>query len=174
MGTPLHSQFLAFNSLILLLFISFNVQLNHATSTTTVLAKDQVSCTMCSSCDNPCQPIFSPPPPSPPPSLPCPPPPSLPPPPSPPQPCLGGCSQPMTPPYSGGGSGGGNDDYYFSPTNPSMYPIPPPPNPIVPYFPFYFYNPPAPNTIDSKSVHFKNHHPFITCLIILVSILLFL
>ncbi|CAN4093014.1 unnamed protein product [Withania somnifera] len=180
MGIPLHSQFLVFSSLILLV-LSLNDQLNHATSTVALMAKDQISCTMCSSCDNPCQPIFSPPPPSP---LPCQPPPSppsssyynFPPPPSPPQPCPGGCSLPLTPPYNGGGDGGGNGDgdYYDPPTNPSLYPIPPPPNPIVPYFPFYFYNIPPPNTVDSKSVQFKNHDPLITCLIIVVSIFLFL
>ncbi|MCD7472689.1 hypothetical protein HAX54_014017 [Datura stramonium] len=188
MEAPLHSQFLVFSSLSFLL-LSLNVQLTHAMSTITALAKDQISCTMCSSCDNPCQPIFSPPPPSPPPPLSCPPPPSLPPPPpppsssyyncppppSPPQSCPGGCSQPLSPPYNGGGGGGssGDGDYYNTPTYPSIYPTPPPPNPIVPYFPFYFYNPPPSNTFDSKSVKLKTH-PFITCLILAVAIFLFL
>ncbi|XP_055811876.1 uncharacterized protein LOC129881794 [Solanum dulcamara] len=169
---PLHSQLLVFSTLILLL----NVHLTHTTSTTTI-AKDQITCTMCSSCDNPCLPIFSPPPSSPP----LPPPSSsnynYPPSPSTPQSCpRGGCSQqPLSPPYIGGGDGGGggDGDYYYSPTDPSVYPIPPPPNPIVPYFPFYFYNPPSPYTVDSKSLQFKNH-PFITCLILLLPIFLFL
>ncbi|KAH0634048.1 hypothetical protein KY284_036834 [Solanum tuberosum] len=156
--SPLHSQLLVFSTLILLL----NVQLTHATSTTTAIAKDQISCTMCSSCDNPCQPISSPPPP----------------PPSsdynfhPPQYCPGGCSQqPPSPPYNGGDGGVGDGDYYYPPTDPSVYPIPPPPNPILPYYPFYFHNPPSPYTVDSKSVQFKNH-PFITCLILVLPIFL--
>ncbi|KAH0738792.1 hypothetical protein KY290_037497 [Solanum tuberosum] len=156
---PLHSQLLVFSTLILLL----NVQLTHATPTTTAIAKGQITCTMCSSCDNPCQPISSPPPP-----------------PSsdynfhPPQYCPGGCSQqPPLPPYNGGGGGVGDGDYYYPPTDPSVYPIPPPPNPILPYFPFYFHNRPSPYIVDSKSVQFKNH-PFITCLILVLPIFLFL
>ncbi|KAK4732311.1 hypothetical protein R3W88_025299 [Solanum pinnatisectum] len=158
---PLHSQLLVFGTLILLL----NVQLTHATSTTAI-AKDRISCTMCSSCDNPCQPISSPPPPPPSSDYNFPPP----------QYCPGGCSpQPPSPPYNGGGGGVGvsDGDYYYPPTDPSVYPIPPPPNPILPYFPFYFHNPPSPYTVDSKSVQFKNH-PFITCLILVLSIFLIL
>ncbi|XP_059294536.1 leucine-rich repeat extensin-like protein 3 [Lycium ferocissimum] len=177
MGAPLHSQFLFFSSLILLLF-SFNVQLTLAMSTITAMAKDQISCTMCSSCDNPCQPILSPSPPPP-----SPPPPAssgynCPPPPSPPSSCTEGCSLPppsqptLPPPNNGGGSGGGGDsNYYYPPMDPSLYSAPPPPNPIVPYFPFYYYNPPPSNTAISKSVQFKNHHPFI---ILSVVIFLFL
>ncbi|TMX01823.1 hypothetical protein EJD97_023493 [Solanum chilense] len=154
---PLHFQFLVFSTLILLR----NVQSTHATSTTA----DRISCTMCSSCDNPCQPIYSPP--------------SLPPPSSnynfpPPHYLPGGYSpQPPSPPYNGGDGGIGDGDYYNPPTDPSVYPIPPPPNPILPYFPFYFHNPPSPYTIDSKSVQFKNN-PYITCLFFVLPILLFL
>ncbi|KAL9688787.1 hypothetical protein QQ045_033211 [Rhodiola kirilowii] len=108
-------------------------------------SKYEIACTMCDACENPCQPVYSPPPPSPPPpSLSPPPPPSqptinCPPPPSPkvypyysPPPPQSGYVYP--PPSSGG--------FYFPPPDRSYYPAPPPPNPIVPYFPFYFHNPP--------------------------------
>lgn len=73
MGAPPNSQFIlcSFN---LLLLLSLNVQIVQAMSTITAMAKDQIACNMCAECENPCQPILSPPPPSPP--LPCPPPPS--------------------------------------------------------------------------------------------------
>ncbi|KAG7576321.1 hypothetical protein ISN45_Aa03g007220 [Arabidopsis thaliana x Arabidopsis arenosa] len=103
-----------------------------------VTSKDQtVSCTMCSSCDNPCNPVpssYSPPPP----------PPSSsggggsyyysPPPPS----SSGGVKYP--PPYGGDGYGG--QGYYYPPPYYGNYGTPPPPNPIVPYFPFYYHTPP--------------------------------
>ncbi|KAL7589082.1 leucine-rich repeat extensin-like protein 3 [Lactuca sativa] len=131
---------------ILLIFVG-NINSRSATARIpiTSYSRDQVSCNMCDECDNPCQPAPSPPPPSPP--LPSPPPPiqspstdnNCPPPPSPPS--SGGNSPPATPsvptfpyypppsPTSGGGYG---------------YSTPPPPNPILPYFPFYYYNPPPP------------------------------
>ncbi|CAL9219901.1 unnamed protein product [Arabidopsis halleri] len=101
-----------------------------------VTSKDQtVSCTMCSSCDNPCNPVpssYSPPPP-----------PSSsggggsyyysPPPPS----SSGGAKYP--PPYGGQG-------YYYPPPYYGNYGTPPPPNPIVPYFPFYYHTPPQGNS----------------------------
>uniref|UniRef100_A0A1S4DQN2 Leucine-rich repeat extensin-like protein 3 n=1 Tax=Nicotiana tabacum TaxID=4097 RepID=A0A1S4DQN2_TOBAC len=184
MGAPLHSQLLLSLCSLSLLLLSFKVQLTYPMSTITAMAKDQIACTMCSSCDNPCQPIFSPPPPSP--LLPCPPPLSpplppplpppsdynYPPPPSPPSSCPGDCSQPLSPPYNGGG-GRGDGNYVYPPTNPSIYPTPPPPNPIVPYFPFYYYNPPPPDTLISKSIQFQSH-PFITCLILAMAIFLLL
>lgn len=99
----------------------------------TTATADQLSCTMCDECDNPCQPPPSPPPPSPSSDDNCPPPPSPPtsgvnPPPSTPS-VPNFPYYPPPPPFSGGGGGYG-------------YPTPPPPNPILPYFPFYYYNPP--------------------------------
>uniref|UniRef100_A0A1J3JZC7 Uncharacterized protein n=1 Tax=Noccaea caerulescens TaxID=107243 RepID=A0A1J3JZC7_NOCCA len=119
--------------------------------TSTVTSKDEVvSCTMCSSCDNPCNPAQSYPPP-PPPSRP-PPSPSTttacPPPPSPPSSGGGGGSYYYPPPsQSGGGKypppyGDGGQGYYYPPPYSGNYPTPPPPNPIVPYFPFYYHTPP--------------------------------
>ena len=107
-----------------------------------VTSKDQtVSCTMCSSCDNPCNPVPTsspPPPPTPPRSsggsgggsyyYSPPPPPSN----------SGGGKYP--PPYGGYGDGG--QSYYYPPASYGNYPTPPPPNPIVPYFPFYYHVPP--------------------------------
>ncbi|GJS84203.1 hypothetical protein Tco_0750744 [Tanacetum coccineum] len=88
---------------------------------------DQVTCTMCNECENPCQPPPSPP--SQPPPTPSPPPPQST---TPSVPNLPYYSPP--PPASGGGGGDGGYGY----------PTPPPPNPILPYFPFYYYNPPPP------------------------------
>ncbi|KAK9076549.1 hypothetical protein SSX86_004883 [Deinandra increscens subsp. villosa] len=115
--------------------------------TTSFHSRDQVSCTMCDACDNPCQPSPSPPPPSPPPAATtnCPPPPSPPLPASNPPPTPTTPSAPNVPYYpppspdgggggGGGGGSGGGGGY--------GYPTPPPPNPILPYFPFYYYNPP--------------------------------
>ncbi|KAL2510505.1 Uncharacterized protein Adt_16105 [Abeliophyllum distichum] len=154
-------------------------------STVTAMAKDQVSCTMCSSCDNPCQPIFSPPPP------PSPQPPSsginCPPPPSPPNNGVYYYSPPPPanpsyyPPPSGSGgnpsyypprSGSGGNPSYYPPTNAYGYTTPPPPNPILPYFPFFYYNtPPASPHSDSKSVQLKTQ-PSVASLIILSLLLL--
>ncbi|KAL0675792.1 hypothetical protein Bca4012_003773 [Brassica carinata] len=106
-----------------------------------VTSKDQtVSCTMCSSCDNPCNPVPTSSPPPPPPT-----------PPrssggsgggsyyySPPPSNSGGGKYP--PPYGGYGDGG--QSYYYPPASYGNYPTPPPPNPIVPYFPFYYHVPP--------------------------------
>ncbi|KAK7284606.1 hypothetical protein RJT34_19355 [Clitoria ternatea] len=81
---------------------------------TKVANKDNVPCTMCAECENPCQPLPPPPPPvieCPPPPPPSPPPPSPPPPsprlppavvecPPPPQlPCQNNCEMPPHPPY---------------------------------------------------------------------------
>uniref|UniRef100_A0A3Q7GT19 Uncharacterized protein n=1 Tax=Solanum lycopersicum TaxID=4081 RepID=A0A3Q7GT19_SOLLC len=159
MGTlsPPHSQFI-FHIFTLFFLISLNHYDSQAMSTITAMAKDQLSCTMCSSCDNTCQPI-SPPPPPPqlyPPSSSgyiCPPPPPV----------------YVSPPNNSGGNNGGEGDAngsgnYPPPTN--NYPTPPPPNPIVPYFPFYFHSPPPPT---SKSIHLERH-PLVTCLIFGVAI----
>ncbi|XP_057482986.1 leucine-rich repeat extensin-like protein 3 [Actinidia eriantha] len=135
-------QSLSLYLLFTLVFTSrFNV--SQATSAVTAMLRDQVACTMCSSCDNPCPPTFSPPPPSPP--IPSPPPlapsgPICPPPPSPsstgnyyspPQlppsvPTFVYYSPP--PPYSGGGGG------FYPPPSGYNFPTMPPPNPIVGYF----------------------------------------
>ncbi|KAK4357207.1 hypothetical protein RND71_022817 [Anisodus tanguticus] len=160
----LHFQFLVFSSLILLL-LSLNVKSTHAMSTITAMARDQISCTLCSSCDNPCQPIFSPPP------LPlsCPSPPLPPPPPAP----APSSDLPLSPSYGSDGGSGGDGNYYYPPTDPSVYPTPPPPNPIVPYYPFYYYNQPSFNRVISKSVQLKNHS-FMSSLILVMAIFLFL
>nr|XP_016466016.1 PREDICTED: vegetative cell wall protein gp1-like [Nicotiana tabacum] len=168
MGAPPNSQFIlcSFN---LLLLLSLNVQIVQAMSTITAMAKDQIACNMCAECENPCQPILSPPPPSPPlpcppppsPPLPCPPPPSPPPPelpppppPSPPPPSspVNNCPPPPLPPRS-------------CPGDCSLQPLTPPYNnpSIYPYF-----TPPSANS--SKSVQFKNH-PVVTCLILAIACL---
>ncbi|XP_026437034.1 pollen-specific leucine-rich repeat extensin-like protein 3 [Papaver somniferum] len=133
----------------------------------TVTNKEQIECTLCDACENPCQPPItyaSPPPPptpSPPPPTPtndCPPPPSQstptyyysPPPPSnnptptytyssppPPGQAIGGLAKPP-------------------PNGYSLYPGPPPPNPIVPYFPFYYHAPPPPQFSSANLIAIKN------------------
>ncbi|XP_022991777.1 leucine-rich repeat extensin-like protein 3 [Cucurbita maxima] len=123
-------------------------------SLATVSARDQVGCSMCSSCDNPCQ--LPPPPPPPPPPLvvDCPPPPSPPPPPLPKPECppppsppsCDACVYPSPPPPS--------SIQPYTPTDGGQYPgvAPPPPNPILPYFPYYYYTPPSGS---GKSVPFS-------------------
>ncbi|KAK1316301.1 hypothetical protein QJS10_CPA05g00308 [Acorus calamus] len=116
----------------------------------TARIKYAIACEMCSSCDNPCQPILSPPPPpSPPPPTPtaadCPPPPATPTPtvtyyPPPPPATPSGPSVYASPPPTPSGGGGGG--YYYAPPVVGLFPGPPPPNPIVPYFPYYFDSPP--------------------------------
>ncbi|KAI3837367.1 hypothetical protein MKW92_016109 [Papaver armeniacum] len=123
----------------------------------TVKVKEQIMCTMCDACENPCEPPItyaSPPPPpkpSPPPPTPttndCPPPPSQstpvyyysPPPPSTPS------YTPYTPPAIGG-------LIKPPPSGYNLYPGPPPPNPIVPYFPYYFHAPPPPSYSNSANL----------------------
>ncbi|XP_011042817.1 PREDICTED: leucine-rich repeat extensin-like protein 6 [Populus euphratica] len=91
---------------MLLLTLSINFSLS---STISKVSKEQIPCTMCYSCDNPCQPLPSPPPPA----IPeCPPPP---PPPSPPPPAIPECPPPAPPP---------------SPPPPAIPECPPPPAPI--------------------------------------------
>ncbi|XP_008784401.4 leucine-rich repeat extensin-like protein 6 [Phoenix dactylifera] len=132
--------------------------------------KDDVSCTMCSSCDNPCQPAASPPPPPPSSTAECPPPPSnpgaisyySPPPPD-------VYSSPPPPSNSGGGGSGGGGAYYYPPPPNRYYPAPPPPNPFLPYFPFYYYNPP-PNKYHSGSLSLK---PLSTIPLLLLLLLFF-
>ncbi|CAN4113627.1 unnamed protein product [Withania somnifera] len=167
MGTPTHplphSQFIFYVTLLFL--ISLNQHYFQAMSTITPIAKDQLSCTMCSSCDNPCQPISSPPPP----------PQILPPPPPHPSSSYGYICPPpppvyVSPPSNGGGSGNGGGNYPPPNYNPNGYITPPPPNPIVPYFPFYFHSPPPPA---SKSIQLKKQ-PFVTCLILGVAIIFLL
>ncbi|TXG63346.1 hypothetical protein EZV62_010340 [Acer yangbiense] len=81
--------------LLLTLFtLTFAFQFNFSfTVDTKTSSKEQLECTMCTSCENPCQPMPSPPPPLPPPEIACPPPP---PPPSPP-PALPECPPPPPP-----------------------------------------------------------------------------
>uniref|UniRef100_M4CAI4 60S ribosomal protein L29 n=1 Tax=Brassica campestris TaxID=3711 RepID=M4CAI4_BRACM len=134
-------RFSNLSALLILLLLSLSL---------CVTSKDQtVSCTMCSSCDNPCNPVptSSPPPPPTPPSssggsgggsyyYSPPPPPSI----------SGGGKCP--PPYGGYGDGG--QSYYYPPASYGNFPTPPPPNPIVPYFPFYYHIPP-PEMAKSKN-----------------------
>ncbi|XP_047317982.1 leucine-rich repeat extensin-like protein 3 [Impatiens glandulifera] len=113
------------------------------TANTWIGSKYQIECTMCSACDDPCNPpaLYSPPPPPPPPSNP---PINYPPPPSPPTSTGNKYYSPPPPtanyyyyPPPNTGS------YYYYPPPPYVYfPRPPPPNPIVGYFPFYSHNPP--------------------------------
>uniref|UniRef100_A0A3N7FYP7 Uncharacterized protein n=1 Tax=Populus trichocarpa TaxID=3694 RepID=A0A3N7FYP7_POPTR len=77
---------------MLLLTLSTVITINFSLSSTiSEVSKEQIPCTMCYSCDNPCQPLPSPPPPA----IPeCPPPP---PPPSPPPPAIPECPPPPAP-----------------------------------------------------------------------------
>jgi len=131
---------------------------NHYPKTT---SKEQIQCTMCAACDNPCNQVPSPPPPS---STN-----NCPPPPSPPTSSGGGSSggsyyysppshshtyssPPPPPPSSNSGSSGGGTYYYYPPPSNRYYgPTPPPPNPIVPYFPFYYHSPPPPSSAPTSS-----------------------
>ncbi|XP_011041739.1 PREDICTED: leucine-rich repeat extensin-like protein 1 [Populus euphratica] len=139
----------------LILFILHTDYFSSTTSNITGVSKTQ--CTMCSGCENPCQPLPSTPPPPPPVST-CPPPPAVvsgsPPPPS--MPNSGTIYYSPPPPNS-------VPTYAYSPPPPPAdvagfyppprygnHPAPPPPNPILPYFPFYYYNPPpssSPNSV---------------------------
>ncbi|CAI8584859.1 unnamed protein product [Vicia faba] len=109
---------------LLIFMLAFSAK----TKATSSVAKDQVQCTMCVECENPCQPLPPPPliecPPPPAPAPPSPPPPSpplppaivdCPPPPPPKLPCPNNCEFPPPPPqYS-----------YFSPGTPFTYYVPP-------------------------------------------------
>nr|XP_027118295.1 formin-like protein 14 [Coffea arabica] len=161
---------LSFTALVYLTgIIITHGRVSEAMSTVTAMARDQISCTMCSACSNPRQPIFppppppppspSPPPPSPPPQIPesyCPPPPPQPPllPECPPPPPSSGSSY-YSPPPPGESSnpspaaGGGGGSYY------------PPPNQAVPYYPYYNYSTP------SISVALKRE-PTVLCLLTII------
>ncbi|KAF8661795.1 hypothetical protein HU200_056750 [Digitaria exilis] len=129
----------------------------------TIVRKDGTTCTLCASCDNPCNPSYYPPP-SPPPApvaTPCPPTtPSFPSPsggggggggpivyssPPPPASIGGGGGGLYYPPPTGGGGGGNNGASQQGGGGGGGYPAPPPPNPFLPYFPFYYYSPPPPH-----------------------------
>ena len=131
----------------LILFILQSDYFSSTTSSITGVSRDQLQCTMCSGCDNPCQPLPSPPPlpvsfcpPQPPPAVVS----ASPPPPnsvptyaySPPPPYSVPTYAYSSPPPPAGVGG------FYPPPNYGNYPAPPPPNPILPYFPFYYYNPP--------------------------------
>ncbi|XP_010268076.1 PREDICTED: leucine-rich repeat extensin-like protein 3 [Nelumbo nucifera] len=147
-----------------------------AATTVTATSKDQIECTMCSACDNPCHPIPSPPPPSPPP-------PSLPPPSPPPPSSVSECPPPPLPPssdnnyppplppwqpgYPPGGPGGAIGGSVYPPPA-GIYPRPPPPNPIVPYFPFYYHTPPGSPQFFSNSIQSKAPIIFSTSLLLLL------
>ncbi|PHU10786.1 hypothetical protein BC332_22646 [Capsicum chinense] len=164
MGAPQNSQFIFFTLNFLLFFLSLNnVQIIQAMSTITAISKDQIACEMCTTCENPCQPIL--PPPSPPPllELSCPPPPSpplpppSPPPPSPPPPSpppVNNCPPPPSPPPPARRSC--PDDCSLQPRTP--------PYSIYPYFS-------PPTTYSNKSTRFKNQ-PFVTCIVIVISCLI--
>ncbi|KAI3968765.1 hypothetical protein MKX01_028915 [Papaver californicum] len=132
----------------------------------TVTNKEQIECTLCDACENPCQPPItyaSPPTPS-----------------SPPPTTTSDCppsSSQSTPTYYYSPPPSSNNPTptytYSSPPPPgqaigglekpppngySLYPGPPPPNPIVPYFPFYYHAPlpsqfsSSPNLIEIKII----------------------
>ncbi|KAL3359447.1 hypothetical protein AABB24_016150 [Solanum stoloniferum] len=147
--------FLTFNFLLLFFLSLNNVQITQAMSTITAISKDQIACEMCTTCENPCQPILppSPPPPSPSPPLLCPPPPSPPPPPPspPPPPPVNYCPPPPPPPAR-----------RSCPEDCSLQPRSPPYS-IYPYF-----SPPL--AYSNKSTRYKNQ-PFVTCLIIAIACL---
>ncbi|KAK2418773.1 hypothetical protein P8452_62902 [Trifolium repens] len=111
--------------------LTFILAFSTNTKATSLVAKDQVPCTICAECENPCQPL----PPPPPQVIECPPPPSLPPPPppSPPPPlppAIVECPPPPRPPKSP------------CPNNCDMPPMTP--YPPQSYFPYYvppdYYN----------------------------------
>ncbi|KAL2954070.1 hypothetical protein AAZX31_19G201200 [Glycine max] len=88
------------SSLFILFLASTVFAINNITHATSV-AKALVPCTMCTECENPCQPLLPPPPP---PVVECPPPPSPPPPPAvnecpppPKTPCPDNCEVPQGP-----------------------------------------------------------------------------
>nr|XP_023913189.1 chitin-binding lectin 1-like [Quercus suber] len=161
-------------SLFTLLLIILHCNLSLATPSTptkttadsnknqTVSKKDQIACTVCNECENPC-PVPSPPPPVV--EYPPPPPPALPPPelqecPPPPQlPCPGNCYTPSPP--------SGPTVEPFPPNGPKPYPSPP--NPMVPYFPYYYYYPPGSSI--SNSLHLKLN-PFVSSIVIFLTSLL--
>ncbi|KAE8009415.1 hypothetical protein FH972_005852 [Carpinus fangiana] len=158
---------LSFFTLILLLFQYSNF-ISSATSTTntTTVSKDQIACTMCSECENPCPvPALPPPPPPPPEVLPPPPPsPALPecPPPPTRHPCPNNCYS-DSPPSSGSP---------WPPNSGTTEPLPlAPPNPMVPYFPYYYYTPPGTAT-HSNSVHLKMQ-PLVSSIVLFVTFICF-
>ncbi|KAK4416428.1 hypothetical protein Salat_2468300 [Sesamum alatum] len=77
----------------------------------------------------------------------CPPPPSPPPPPQPPAPPSSSIYCPPPP----SGTPAGNIPFYPPPDYVNDYFAPPPPNPILPYFPFYYKNPPPPVDFSSAA-----------------------
>ncbi|GAA0155288.1 hypothetical protein LIER_38057 [Lithospermum erythrorhizon] len=135
--------------LIFCIYLSILASQTGAENHTWVGSKYQIECTMCATCDNPCNTPSSPPPPSPPP------------------PSSSNNYPPPSPPSSGG-----NNYYYPPPSTPSQPnnpfyappppyktyptgPTPPPPNPIVSYFPFYYHTPPPSGSSLSKPLqHF--------------------
>ncbi|XP_074588742.1 uncharacterized protein LOC141844596 [Curcuma longa] len=117
--------------LLVLLIVRWSAALPPVASALRAVAKDGgTPCTMCASCDNPCQQIYypSPPPPQPPEIPQCPPPPSAP----------GSTFYYYSPPPPSSGGGGGGYSY-------------PPPNPFLPYFPFYYSSLPPPSHYDFSS-----------------------
>ncbi|KAF6173625.1 hypothetical protein GIB67_022984 [Kingdonia uniflora] len=141
--------------------------------TITATHKDEISCTMCSACENPCQQPPSPPPPSPSPPPPqsdpttnCPPPPS--------QPSSGTNYYSPPPPkyiYSSPPPPGTAIGGLVNPPPFSIYPGPPPPNPIVPYFPFYYHTPPP---AMSNALQFNYNNPIVASSLIIATTLVFL
>ncbi|CAN1352957.1 hypothetical protein LINPERPRIM_LOCUS42991 [Linum perenne] len=123
----------------------------------TPAAAGQPSCqSMCSECDNPCQPLPLPSPPPPPPSAPSPPPPqSLPPPvpeDCPPPPAVPTYVYPSPPPpFSGGNNCPGACNS--------------PPNLIVPYFPFYYQSPPAATNSAAEMLGFPAAGTILLCIL---------
>ena len=188
-GIPNPTKMLPSLFTLLLIILHCNLSLatpSTPTSTTTdsnknqtVSKKDQIACTVCNECENPC-PVPSTPPPPPVVECPPPPPPALPPPPVLPPPEVQECPPPPQPPCP--------DNCYTPapPSGPTMEPFPPnnrpnrpfrpngqkpylsPPNPIVPYFPYYYY---PPGFTESNSLHLKMN-PFVSSIVIFLTSLL--
>ncbi|KAJ6680117.1 hypothetical protein OIU79_019764 [Salix purpurea] len=140
------------------------------------VSREQIPCTMCYSCDNPCQPLPSPPPPAvpecpPPPPPPSPPPPAVPecpPPPAPANECPA-CQTPSPPvrppkPPAGYSFNGPPAGYFFN-GPPAEYG-----NNPVPYFPFDNWNQPL--SFSFKSVHLKLQS-IVFCIFLSLTVLCF-
>ncbi|EEF47312.1 leucine-rich repeat extensin-like protein 3 [Ricinus communis] len=123
-------------------------------SSASAVSKDQTACTMCYSCENPCQPLPSPPPPVPE----CPPPPA-PPPPSPPPPSLPECPPPPVEECPACAI-----PIPHAPPPPIYVPIPHAPPLFVP-FPYsppgsgQFYAPPGPGYGNNPKPYFSDYNP---------------
>lgn len=154
-------------------------------STTT----DEITCTMCATCENPCQPPAPVSPPPPPPEPQCPPPPPPPKPECPPSPASSSSGiyysspppsltsdysppsftylSPPPPIMGGGGYGGGGGGSACV-----GYCVPPPPNSFVPNFPNYYDIPPLLISNAKPSFTTLEINPVVACFLILLSLMI--